>query len=200
MQGRSARQVTQRPGSSSFATSVKTLTGGSQATDFSISRASAAPPGGCAVLPWRRERGPAPRCRQVRRRSAMVRTWPGATLVTSRLALAARLIPSSGTVAATCRRPMRSWPDASWAAPNVAETAKAAKIPLRICDMSVCPSPHGDHRTQRTKARGSARFRSLNRVRKYFEGPWNNSGGLGVIPAAGYSPCPIDRRRRVRPW
>ena len=31
---RSTRQVTQRPGSSSFATSVKTLTGGSQATAF----------------------------------------------------------------------------------------------------------------------------------------------------------------------
>jgi hypothetical protein len=23
---------------------------------------------------------------------------------------------------------------------------------------------------------------------------------LGVIVAAGYSPCPIDRRRRARPW
>jgi hypothetical protein len=49
---------------------------------------------------------------------------------------------------------MRSWPDASWTAPNVPETATVAKIALKICDMLVCPSPHGDHGDNPSRAKG----------------------------------------------
>ena len=134
-------------------------------------------------------------------RIVIVSVRPGAALSAARSALAARLISPAGSVAASSRRPMRSWPDANWTAPNVAEAARAAKNALKICDMTFCPAPQWRSWTQPGPSRrGSGASRSLNRVRKIFAAPWNDSGGLGVIPAAGYSPCPIDRRRRVRPW
>src|SRR5262245_24380488 len=129
---------------------------------------------------------------------------PDAALSAARSALAARLISVVGAVEASCRRPMRSWPDASCTAPSVAEVARAAKITLKICDMTVCPSPHGDQGLNPNRAAGGPavldHLTVFEKKRKIFSAPWNDFGGLGVIPAAGYSPCPIDRRRRVRPW
>jgi len=66
--------------------------------------------------------------------------------------------------------------------------------------MRFVPRPNGDLDTTRAEPKRVRRPRSLNRVWKIFAAPWNDFGGFGVIPAAGYSPCPIDRRRRVRPW
>ena len=123
-----------------------------------------------------------------------------AALSAARSALAPRLISPAGSVEATCRLPVRSWPDASCTAPKVPATARVAKTALKICDMLVCPSPHGDHghNPGRPKA-GPALFDHLT-VYENICGPWERLRGPGVIPAAGYSPCPIDRRRRARPW
>ena len=71
---------------------------------------------------------------------------------------AARLMSAAGSAAASCRRPMRSWPDASWTAPNVAETARAAKTALNICDMRCVPRPMAITNTTRTGPKGVRRY------------------------------------------
>src|SRR5215213_9818726 len=82
-------------------------------------------------------------------RIVIVSVWLGAALSTTRSALAERLMSAAGAVAAgavaaSCRRPVRSWPDASWTAPNPAVTARPAKIALKICDMRFVTRHNGD--------------------------------------------------------
>src|SRR5712664_1362243 len=144
-------QVTQRPGSSRLATSVSTLTGGSQATV--VFRACGFATGGAGTLlrasfPTSFVTG-----RRIRTevavsassRSEIVRVGaaePAAPL--ARSALAARLMASEVTAEAWV--PPRSR-FAARAAPNVSETAIAPKIPLDSCDIALPargPSPHGD--------------------------------------------------------
>src|SRR5437763_1584928 len=116
MTAKRAYYVTHRPGCSSFATSVRTLTGGSQAT--AILLLAGLVTGGVGLGPLRvslrasleacldtslatgtrtsTEVSATPSCR-----SAMVWVWPGDAGTAARSALAARLVPVSGTAAAT---------------------------------------------------------------------------------------------------
>ena len=67
-----------------------------------------------------------------------------------RSVFAARLTPCAEAVGEAFRRLVRSWPEANYTAPNIAEsaivevTAIAPQIPLRMLDMTPVPSPHGD--------------------------------------------------------
>lgn len=144
----SSAHVTQRPGSSSLATSVRTLTTGSQATvvfrspDFIIEgagrlRASSLTLSFAAGMRTSTEVSGMPLSR-----NAMVWVCPGASLTGARSALAARLMPVSGAAEATRPMPVRSRPNASCTAPHATEIANAPKTALDICDMAVCPSPH----------------------------------------------------------
>src|SRR5262249_46209310 len=95
---------------------------------------------------------------------------------------------------------VRSSPEANCAAPNVAAIATTPKIPLRVYDMAG-PSPHGDHDSNVSHARQVlGRVDHITVCTNFFNwrgtvlGP-RESCLQPVIP-----PCPIDRRRRARPW
>src|SRR6202165_5469445 len=140
--------VTQRPGASCFAISVRTLTAGSQATAIlplaAFSSEGAEEPLSAAWATGIRtstEVSETPfNC------SEMVWVGVGDTATpAARSVLVARLMAVKGVPAEACRSPVRSRPKANCAAPNVSETANTAKIPRENCDMCIGPSPHGDH-------------------------------------------------------
>jgi hypothetical protein len=145
-------QVTQRPGSSRLATSVSTLTGGSQAT--AVFRTGGFTTAGAGTLLRASLPFPCVTGRRIRTevavsassRSEIVRVGAAEPAAPSaRSALAARLMASEVTAEAWV--PPRSR-FAARAAPNVRETAIAPIIPLDSCDIALPargPSPHGDH-------------------------------------------------------
>src|SRR3982074_136880 len=125
----------------------------------------------------------------------------------ARSALAARLISIllilvavSGALTLSCGPRERSRPNANWTMPHVNETAIAAKTPLDSCDMfrpSLAPWRSRAQRERNSVVLGNGYH--LTVFKKYSEGR-NDSGELCVIPAAGYPPCPIDRRCGARLW
>src|ERR1700733_10861464 len=151
----------------------------------------------------------------------LVRASDPAIPAASRSVLAARLTASSpgaegsckDSRKALCRRscgsaersgPLRSRPEANCAAQNDNDTAIAPKmtfeeialeIPLDSSGMPrppIDPSPHGD---RRLNASSTPQFPIANDhltvcEKKYRHGG-NDSGGLCVIPAAGYPPAPL---------
>src|SRR4030088_3347370 len=125
----------------------------------------------------------------------------------ARSALAARLISIlvililvavSRALTVSCGPRERSRPNANWTTPHVSETAIAAKTPLYSCDMfrsSLAP-----WRSQRERNSVVLKDGYHLTVFKKYSGGRNDSGELCVIPAAGYPPCPIDRRCGARLW
>ena len=94
-------------------------------------------------------------------------------------------------VEATCRRPMRSWPEASWTAPNVAETARAAKIPLKICDMAdVSLAPWRSQTQPEQSRRGSGTGLDHLTVYKNICGAMERLRGLRSHPGSRLFPLP----------
>jgi hypothetical protein len=84
---------------------------------------------------------------------------------------------------------VRSWPDASCTAPKVPATARVAKTALNICDMLVCPSPHGDHGHNPGRPKGGPALFDHLTVYEIFAGGGNDSRGpessrQPVIPPA----------------
>src|SRR5882672_8728634 len=140
---RAVFQVTQRPGCSSLATSVSTLTIGSQAT-ASLRSAGLVIRGPDGALRACLATGMRIRIEvsaSASSRRAIVRVWPGAATAAERSVLAARLMAASDSVVPALSRGAvtRSRPHAT--APKLSEMATAAKIPLESCVMCVDPSP-----------------------------------------------------------
>src|ERR1700738_1000853 len=172
-------QVTQRPGGSSLATSVNTLTTGSQATvtlrspDFSSV--------GTEEWPWvawatgMRTRTDISACPFSRSEIVRVR-MSGRATPAARSTLAARLTAVAGVPCGSCTPPERSRPNASGTALSVSETAIAAKTPRDSCGMVVDPSPDGDQRHNAREPAGFSGRLSLNRVQKYLEGAGTSPG------------------------
>jgi hypothetical protein len=203
--------VTQRPGSSRLAISVNTLTTGSHATVIFRSPGFRSPDlvtsGTEGALRASRATGirtttDVSERPYNRTETARVCIAPSGKRP-ARSALAARLITASDGPEELGTAPERSRPAANWTAPptpHISETAIAAKIPLDSCDMMRRPSPHGDQGTQRERNGGVRStgyhltvFKNICRGRERLS-------GLSVIPAAGYPPCPIDRRCGARLW
>src|ERR1700759_2509616 len=88
----------------------------------------------------------------------------------SRSALAARLTAGAAGSPGVARPTVRSWPEANCTAPNVSETASAARIPVTFCDMawSLAPEAIGDSSVSRHQSSWTGR--SHNRVRKNLNG------------------------------
>ena len=218
-------QVTHFPGCSSFATSVSTLTTGSQATILfaAFGRRFRSRLGGLLIARFLLG-GNADQDRGVGEALDLHHDGAGGTGRARHDGLAValggavdfgrparfrqRLEPAGQTF-------VRSWPAANCTAPSAVVTASAPKMALKICDMCVRPSPHGDcgtnaGRRSRFRHPGSKlTVRKLRRVPSaiFFVGNpnffWEAPEQLrrpGVIPAAGYPPCPIDRLQRARPW
>src|SRR5215207_3220584 len=97
-----------------------------------------------------------------------------------------------GAVEASCRRPVRSWPDASWTAPNVAKMAIAAKNALKICDMTFCPAPQWrpGHNPSRA-AGGPALSDHLTVFEKNLRSAGTNPGGSESSRQPVIPPAPL---------
>jgi hypothetical protein len=139
-------QVTQRPGCNCFATSVSTLTGGSQATvdlrseDRLIMEGAAGPLRASLAAGIRITTEVAERLSS---RSDIVRVCTDAAAAVARSVLAARLMVASEVAAGArvpvkSRVPARSRPHAT--APKASETVIAAKIPFDNGDMIRLPT------------------------------------------------------------
>ena len=88
------------------------------------------------------------------------------------------------------RRPMRSWPDASWTAPNVAEAARAAKNTLKICDMTFCPAPQWRHGHNPGRAEGGPALLDHLTVYEKICGAMERLPGARSHPGSRLFPLP----------
>ena len=185
-------QVTQRPGSSSLATSVNTLTTGSHATFRSpglankVSRAAWAT--GTRTSTDVSER-PSSRSEIVCVRAADAGT-PAA-----RSALAARLMPAPADYQGNlqngdCETRPRSRPEANCTAPNVSETADAPRIPLNrawleTCDMLRPPSFVAPRRSDKQRDGNREVLRVGHHLTVYEKKSWRR----GTTPGAARHPA-----------
>ena len=191
-------QVTQRPGSSCFATSVNTLTTGSHAT-VAFRSPDLVNEGAEELLPvsMRLSLTTGRRTRievseRLSSRNEIVRVCAaGPATPVARSVLAARLIAAAGVSNSFCAPEMRSRPDANCAAPTVSETPIAAKIPVASFDMLFVPRPMAIKDITPGEPAGSGSRLSLNRVLKKLETAGTTPGACASFRQPVIPPAPL---------
>ena len=194
----SVAQVTQRPGCSCFATSVSTLTTGSQATVRPIGCLVAPERAACCGLPCGAT-GTRTRIEVSERPSTeteIVRVFNTLAGASARSALASRLmagVSRAGYCGRLPRQPDRSLPEAYCAAPRLNETARAPKIPEKIFDMACpplfCVAARANRFTTRAAMAGSERRYHITVYKNIFDAS-GTSFGAARSHRSRLSPCP----------